>query len=43
MKTLKQHIKEGHNSMGVGVTTSNSPEDSSIGAHNIQDSDALLI
>ena len=41
MKTFKQHIKEGHGQIGVGVTTSNSPEDSSIGAHNIQDSDVL--
>jgi len=41
MKTLKQHMKEGHGQIGVGVTTSNSPEDSSIGAHNIQDSDVL--
>ena len=41
MKTFKQHKKEGHGQIGVGVTTSNSPEDSSIGAHNIQDSDVL--
>ena len=41
MKTLKQHMKEGHGQIGVGVTTSNSPEDSSIGTHNIQDSDVL--
>ncbi len=41
MKTFKQHIKEGHGQIGVGVTTSNSPEDSAIGAHNIQDSDVL--
>ena len=41
MKTFKQQIKEGHGQIGVGVTTSNSPEDSSIGAHNIQDSDVL--
>jgi hypothetical protein len=41
MRTFKQHIKEGHGQIGVGVTTSNSPEDSAIGAHNIQDSDVL--
>ena len=40
MKTFKQHIKEGHG-QGIGVTTSNSPEDGSIGVHNIQDSDVL--
>lgn len=33
MKTFKQHIKEGVD--GVGVETTNSPEDSNIGAHNI--------
>jgi len=37
MKTFKQHVKEnkGMSPLGVGVETSNSPEDSSIGVHNI--------
>ena len=35
MKTFKQHVKEGMSPLGVGVTTSNSPEDGSIGVHNI--------
>lgn len=36
MKTFKQHVKEGSYMGGqVGTTTSNSPEDSSIGIHNI--------
>jgi hypothetical protein len=39
MRTFKQHIKEGVD--GVGVETSNSIEDSALGAHNIQDSDVL--
>ena len=37
MKRFKEHVKEDLNTMGVGVTTSNSPEDGNIGAHNIQD------
>ena len=43
MKTFKQHIKEGHDYAGgqVGVSTSVSPEDSNIGAHNIHDSKVL--
>ena len=42
MKTFKQHVKEGHYAGGqVGSTTSNSPEDSALGAHNIQDADVL--
>jgi len=39
MKTFKQHIKEGVD--GVGVETTNSVEDGSIGVHNIQDADVL--
>ena len=35
MKTFKQHVKEGMSPLGVGVSTSNSPEDGSIGIHNI--------
>ena len=35
MKTFKQHVKEGMSPLGVGVETSNSPEDGSIGVHNI--------
>ena len=27
MKTFKQHVKEGMSPLGVGVSTSNSPED----------------
>ena len=46
MKTFKQHIKEGHggyagDAAGVGVETSNSVEDSKMGAHNIQDEAVL--
>jgi hypothetical protein len=41
MRTFKEHLKEGMSPLGVGVTTSNSPEDGSIGAHNIQDADVL--
>jgi len=42
MKTFKQHVKEGHYEGGqVGSTTSNSPEDSALGVHNIQDADVL--
>ena len=33
MKTFKETLKEDLNTMGVGVTTSNSPEDGNIGAH----------
>jgi hypothetical protein len=35
MKTFKQHVKEGMSPLGFGVETSNSPEDGSIGVHNI--------
>jgi len=45
MKTFKQMLKEDHkeNYMGgqVGAATSNSPEDSNIGAHNIENADVL--
>ena len=42
MRTFKQHLKEADGApSSVGVTTSNSPEDSSIGAHNIHDADVL--
>ena len=46
MKTFKQHVKEGHKQEKygagqVGTTTSNSPEDSALGAHNVQDPDVL--
>ena len=46
MKTFKQHVKEGHmqakyGAGNVGVATSDSPEDSALGAHNIQDPDVL--
>ena len=46
MKTFKQHVKEGHNQAkygagNVGAATSNSIEDSALGAHNIQDPDVL--
>jgi len=45
MKTFKQHVKEhiqGKYGAGtVGVETSNSIEDSALGAHNIQDPDVL--
>jgi hypothetical protein len=42
MRTIKQHLKESDGApSSVGVTTSNSPEDSSIGAHNIHDADVL--
>jgi len=40
MKTFKQHMKEDHNHYAggqVGTSTSVSPEDSNIGAHNIHD------
>jgi hypothetical protein len=40
MRTFKEHLKEDHG-QGVGVSTSNSPEDGSIGVHNIQDADVL--
>ena len=46
MKTFKQHIKEGMNQSKygagqVGSTTSVSPEDSNMGAHNIENPDVL--
>ena len=46
MKTFKQHVKEGHmqakyGAGNVGSATSNSVEDSALGAHNIQDPDVL--
>jgi len=42
MKTFKQHVNEhSYNGGQVGAATSNSVEDGSIGAHNIQDSDVL--
>ena len=42
MKTFKQHIKEGQYMGGqVGVSTSNSVEDSSIGVHNINEPEVL--
>ena len=46
MKTFKQHVKEGHmqakyGAGNVGSATSDSPEDSALGAHNIQDPDVL--
>jgi len=46
MKTFKQHIKEGHgyhgDAMGVGTAgNQNSVEDSSMGAHNIDNPDVL--
>ena len=42
MKTFKQHVNE-HSYMGgqVGAASSNSIEDGSIGAHNIQDAAVL--
>ena len=39
MKTFKQMLKEGID--GVGVETTNSVEDSNIGAHNIDNADVL--
>ena len=46
MKTLKQHIKEGHmqgkyGAGNVGTATSNAVEDGSISAANIQDPEVL--
>ncbi len=46
MKTFKQHVKEGYKqdkygAGNVGSATSDSPEDSALGAHNIQDPDVL--
>ena len=42
MRTFKQHLKEADGApSSVGVITSNSPEDSSIGVHNIHDADVL--
>ena len=41
MKTFKQHVKEGMSPLGVGVNTANSPEDGSIGVHNIHTPEVL--
>ena len=47
MKTFKQHIKEGgmaqskYGAAQVGSTTGESPEDSNIGAHNIENPEVL--
>ena len=47
MKTFKQHIKEGgmtqskYGAGQIGSTTSVSPEDSNIGAHNIENPEVL--
>ena len=47
MKTFKQHIKEGgmtqskYGAGQIGSTTSVSPEDSNMGAHNIENSEVL--
>ena len=46
MKTFKQMLKEGHQqdkygAGTVGTATSNSPEDSNIGAHNIENAEIL--
>src|SRR5210317_1827628 len=41
MKTFKQHIKEGMSPLGVGSETTNSVEDGSMGAHNIENADIL--
>jgi len=46
MKTFKQMLKEGHmqakyGAGQVGTATSNSPEDSNIGAHNVENADIL--
>ena len=46
MKTFKQHIKEGkyqskYGAGQVGSTTSVSPEDSNMGAHNIENPEVL--
>jgi hypothetical protein len=46
MKTFKQMLKEGnqqdkYGAGTVGTATSNSPEDSNIGAHNIENADIL--
>ena len=47
MKTFKQHIKEGgmaqskYGAAQVGSTTGASPEDSNIGAHNIENPEVL--
>ena len=46
MKTFKQMLKEGHmqakyGAGQVGTATSNSPEDSNLGAHNIENAEIL--
>jgi len=46
MKTFKQMLKEGHKqdkygAGQIGTATSNSPEDSNIGAHNVENADIL--
>ena len=46
MKTFKQMLKEGHmqakyGAGQVGTATSNSPEDSNIGAHNVENAEIL--
>ena len=46
MKTFKQMLKEGHmqdkyGAGQVGTATSNSPEDSNIGAHNVENAEVL--
>ena len=46
MKTFKQMLKEGHmqakyGAGQVGTATSNSPEDSNLGAHNVENADVL--
>ena len=47
MKTFKQHIKEGgmtqskYGAGQIGSTTSVSPEDSNMGAHNIENPEVL--
>jgi len=46
MKTFKQMLKEGHmqakyGAGQVGTATSNSPEDSNLGAHNVENAEVL--
>jgi len=46
MKTFKQMLKEGYKqdkygAGQIGTATSNSPEDSNIGAHNVENADIL--
>ena len=46
MKTFKQMLKEGHmqakyGAGQVGTATSNSPEDSNLGAHNVENAEIL--